>query len=155
VYRAANVEIVMKKLIPALLLPFLFLAASGANAQGDNAVLMSVGKVTIPEKLPGDCEVSGTVQQVFQGKAFHSGRPITIEVPCNNGEPQFIPAVAVISGPDNVHVIAAPILKQSKQGFARLDDSGALIWQPSSRSFGRYGPAWGYRVVDGLEMPAN
>ena len=128
---------------------------TSANAAGDNAVLLSVTKVTVPEKLPGDCDVIGTVSRVFQGSAFHAGQAISIKVPCNSGAPRLTPAVAVISGPDNVHYIAAPILKQSKQGFARLDDSGALIWRPSSRSFGHYGAAWGYRVVDGLEMPAD
>ena len=77
-----------------------------------------------------------------------------MKVPCDSGAPRLVPAVAVISGPDNVHVTAAPILKQSRQGLARLDDSGALIWQVGP-TIDHYGPAWGYRVVDGLEMPAN
>jgi hypothetical protein len=142
-----------RNVLPALIL--LLGVSSVAMAAGDNVVVIAVGKVTVPEKLPGDCQVSGTVQQVFQGNAFHSGQTITVKVPCDSGAPRLMPAVAVTSGPDNVHVIAAPILRQSKQGFARLDDSGALIWQPFSRSFGRYGPAWGYRAADGLEMPAD
>ena len=128
---------------------------AAANAAGDNVVLITVEKVTVPEKLPGACAVSGIVAQVLQGNIFHAGKAISIQVPCDSGAPRLVPAVAVISGPDNVHYIAAPILQQSKQGFARLDDSGALIWQPSGRNFGRYGTAWGYRVVDGLEMPAD
>jgi hypothetical protein len=138
-----------------LALTFLFSASLAASAAGDNAVLLSVTKVTVPEKLPGACDVSGTVSRVFQGSAFHAGQGISVKVPCDSGAPRLSPAVAVISGPDNVHYIAAPIRKQSKQGFARLDDSGALIWRPSNRSFGHYGAAWGYRVVDGLEMPAD
>ena len=128
---------------------------TAANAAGDNVVLISVEKVTVPEKLPGACAVSGTVAQVLQGDTFHAGKAISIQVACDSGAPRLVPAVAVISGPDNVQYIAAPILKQSKRGLARLDDSGALIWQPSGRSFGRYGPAFGYRLVDGLEMPAD
>ncbi len=133
----------------------LLLSTSTANAAGDNVVLISVEKVTVPEKLPGACAVSGTIAQVLQGNTFHAGKAISIQVPCDSGAPRLVPAVAVISGPDNVQYIAAPILQQSKQGFARLDDSGALIWQPSGHSFGRFGTAWGYRVVDGVEMPAD
>ena len=103
----------------------------------------SVDKATVPERLPGVCAVSGTVAQALQGNTFHAGKAISIQVPCDSGAPRLTPAVAVISGPDNVHYIAAPILQQSKRGFARLDDSGALIWQPSGHSFGRFGTAWG------------
>jgi hypothetical protein len=137
-----------------LVLPFLLAAASGASAQGDNAVLLSVTGVTVPGKLPGDCQVQGAVQQVFWGKAFHTGQAVTVKVPCNDGTARLTPAVAVISGTENAHVIAAPILKMSRQGLARLDDAGALIWQAGPYA-GHFGPAWGYRVIDGLGMPAR
>jgi hypothetical protein len=133
----------------------LFSGCVAADAAGDNVILISVAKVAIPKKFPGACDVSGTVSQIFQGSAFRAGQMVTIKVPCDSGAPLLTPAVAVISGPDNVHTIAAPILEQSAQGFARLDDSGALIWQPSGNDFGRYGTAWGYRVMDGLKLPAG
>ena len=144
----------MKASIPVLALSAVLATASGAGAAGDNTVLLSVTKVTVPGQLPGACDVRGTVQQVFHGRAFHLGQIVTIKVPCDSGAPRLLPAVAVIAGPENVHVTAAPILQQSHQGLARLDDSGALIWRAGPNA-GRYGPAWGYRVVDGMEMPAN
>jgi hypothetical protein len=141
-----------RNILPALIL--VLGVSSPAMAAGDNVVTIAVNKVVVPKSLPGACEVSGSVQQVFRGKAFHPGQAIAIKVPCDSGAPRLVPAVAVISGPDNVMVTAAPILKQSRQGLARLDDSGALIWQVGP-TIGHYGPAWGYRVVDGLTLPVN
>ena len=138
----------------ALLASALVLSAiAPASAAGDNVLLIDVSKVNVPHSLPGRCQVNGTIRQVWQGKTFHEGEAITIAVPRNAGTSGYLtPAQAVPSL--GVHFIAAEVLTKSKLGLARIDDAGALIWQPSRRSYGPWGVAMAYRVLDGAQLPA-
>jgi len=123
-----------------------------ASAAGDNVLLIDVSKVTVPRSLPGRCQVNGIVNQVWQGKTFRPGEAITIAVPCSAADSgRLTPAVAVPGlGP---HFIAADVLRKSKQGLAHIDDAGALIWQLSDHTYGPWGTAFGYRVLDGVSLP--
>lgn len=123
-----------------------------AAAAGDNVVLVAVNKVDLPSKLPGLCRLNGVISQVWDGKAFHSGQALVLSVPCSAGNPFSTPA-NLIRG-QGAHFFAVDVLVKSKQGFARIDDSGALIWEPSKRSYGPWGVASGYRVMDGALLPA-
>lgn len=137
----------------ALLASVLVLSASlPASAAGDNVLLIDVSKVTVPHSLPGRCQVNGIINQVWQGKTFRPGETITIAVPCDAADSgRFTPAVAVPGlGP---HFIAADVLRMSRQGLAHIDDAGALIWQLSDRTYGPWGTAFGYRVLDGVSLP--
>lgn len=127
-------------------------AALPAAAAGDNVVLIDVSKVHVPQSLPGQCRLNGTIRQVWQGKTFHEGESLTIAVPCSAADSgRLTPAVTVPGfGP---HFIAADVLRMSKQGLARIDDAGNLIWQPSERSYGPWGTAFGYRVLDAPSLP--
>jgi hypothetical protein len=134
-------------------LALLFLGSVAASAAGDNVVLIAVGKVGLPAKLPGLCDVGGTVSQVWEGKAFRAGQAISLKVPCSGGASYLTPAVAIL-GAQSAHFVAADVLEKSKLGFARIDDSGKLIWQGSERSYGPWGAVAGYRVMDGAAVPA-
>ena len=127
-------------------------AALPASAAGDNVLLIDVSKVDVPRSLPGRCQVSGIVNQVWQGKTFRAGEAVTITVPCSAADSgRLTPAVAVPGlGP---HFIAADVLRRSKQGLAHIDDAGTLIWKLSDRSYGPWGTAFGYRVLDGVSLP--
>ena len=135
-------------LVAALILS----AAVPASAAGDNVVLIDVSKVNVPRSLPGRCQVNGIVNQVWQGKTFRPGETVTITVPCNAADSGHLtPAVAVPGlGP---HFIAADVLRMSKQGLAHIDDAGNLIWKQSGRTYGPWGTAFGYRVLDGVSLP--
>jgi hypothetical protein len=132
----------------------LFVGSVAANAAGDNVVIITVGNVELPARLPGLCNLSGTVSQVLRGKSFRAGQGISLKVPCSGGESHLIPAVAVLGAPDNVRFIAADVLEKSKHGLARIDDAGALIWQYSKGAYGPWGVAGGYRVLDVGAVPA-
>jgi hypothetical protein len=135
-------------------LAFVF-ATIGASAASDNVVLIAVSKVAVPEKLPGQCDVSGTVMQVWQGTAFHRSQTISLKVPCRGDDPTFIPAVASLNSGRNIYFQSAEILKESHLGLARLDDSGALNWGGTTRVFGPWGTAHGYRILDGATLPTD
>ena len=151
-YRIAE-SITMRSILLASSLLLAFCVA--ANAAGDNVLLLDVAKVTVPDKLPGECDVNGSVNRVYQGTAYRAGQAIALKVPCSSGEPKLSPAVAVITGGENVYYVPAPILKNSHQGLARLDDDGKLIWSATSNVYGGWGIAYGYKVVGGTAMPAR
>ena len=44
-------------------------------------------------------------------------------------------------------------LRNSKLGLAHVTDSGRLIWTPTTKSYGSYGAAFGYRVLDSVLLP--
>ncbi len=134
-------------------LSLLVLAPVSVLAAGDNVVVITVDKVTVPQRLPGNCEVQGTIGEVWEGKKFHSGEAISLKVPCRGNDASLIPAVAT-DAPAGPRFIAADILRQSHHGFARLDDAGNLIWDYSKRTYGPWGLAGGYRVMDGIVVPA-
>lgn len=127
-------------------------ASLPASAAGDNVVLIDVSKVRLPSDLPGLCQVNGTIGQVLDGKAFHRGQSISLKVPCSAGN-SFMTPVDTPPGREP-RFIAANVLLKSKQGMAHLDDTGALIWQHSRRSYDGVGDVTGYRVLDGTLMPA-
>jgi len=131
----------------------LILSAAGpAWSAGDNVVLVAASKVDLPFKLPGLCRLNGTVSQVWEGKTFHPGQALVLNAPCSAGNSYMTPANAVRG--QGVHLIAVDVLLKSKQGLARIDDAGNLIWQPSERFYGPWGVAFGYRVLDGALVPA-
>ena len=122
-----------------------------AAAEGDNVVLVAVNKVDVPRRLPGLCRLNASVSQVWEGMAFHAGQLLVISVPCSAGNSFAAPANLVRG--QGAHFFAVDVLQKSRQGFARLDDSGALIWEPSRRFYGPWGVADGYRVMDGALLP--
>jgi hypothetical protein len=126
-------------------------AAAPAWSAGDNVVLVDVSKVDPPSKLPGLCRVKGTVRQVWEGKAFHAGQMLILNVPCSGGNSYMTPAN---TSSDGVYMVAVDVLKKSKQALARIDDAGNLIWHSSGRTYGPWGMAEGYRVLDGALLPA-
>ncbi len=130
----------------------LLLAALPASAAGDNVVLIAVNKVDLPYSLPGLCRLNVTVNQVWEGKAFHPGQGLVLSVPCSAGNSFMTPAN--LARGQGIHLFAVDVLRKSRQGLARIDDAGTLIWQPSSRSYGPWGVADGYRVLDGALVPA-
>ena len=123
-----------------------------AAASGDNVVLVAVNKVDLPSKLPGLCRLNGVISQVWDGKAFHAGQALVLSVPCSAGNSFATPA-NLFPG-QGAHFFAVDVLLKSRQGLARIDDAGNLIWQPSGRFYGPWGVADGYRVLDGALLPA-
>jgi hypothetical protein len=127
-------------------------AAAPAWSMGDNVVLIANSKVDLPSKLPGLCRVQGTISQVWEGKTFHAGQALTLRVPCSAGNSYMTPADAP-SG-QSAYFVSVDVLRRSKQALARINDLGALIWHPSARTYGPWGVADGYRVLDGALLPA-
>ena len=127
-------------------------AATEARDAGDNVILVDVSKVTVPD-TPGLCQVKGTVDEVLDGQAFLNGQSISLKVPCGAHSKAMPLAPAIEDHP--AQLIDPQVLLASKVGFAHVDDSGALIWQPGKRSYGRWGIAWGYRVLDGTMLPVG
>jgi len=131
---------------------FFLSATAPAWSAGDNVVLIAASKVDLPSKLPGLCRVKGTVSQVWEGKTFHAGQTLTIKVPCSGGNSYMTPANA---RPDqSAFFVSVDVLRKSKQALARIDDAGNLIWHSSGRTYGPWGVADGYRVLDGALLPA-
>jgi hypothetical protein len=81
-----------------------------------------------------------------------AGQAISLKVPCRGNDAALIPAVAT-DAPAGARFISADILKKSHQGLARIDDKGGLIWDYNQHSFGPWGLAGGYRVMDGIVVP--
>jgi hypothetical protein len=135
--------------IPLVFLAVLFLASAGSvQAQtSENVVLISVAKVEVPGALPGLCQVSGTVSDVWSGKAFHKGQAIVLPIPCG-GDIRLVNPVTPVA------VLADPkVLKASKTGVAHLSDAGALVWKETARGYHGMGPVSGYRIHDGVLQP--
>jgi hypothetical protein len=129
-----------------------FSATASASIAGDNVVLIAVSKVRVPHSLPGLCRVSSTVSQVWEGKTFHPGQALTLNVPCSAGNSYMTPARA--SAGQSAYLVSVDVLRKSKQALARINDAGNLIWHSSGRSYGPWGVADGYRVLDGALLPA-
>jgi hypothetical protein len=120
-----------------------------ARDSGDNVVVIDVAKVSVPKGLPGQCRVSGLVEQVRNGSAFHNGQSLTVAVPCGSQVHREDGPAISDSSPIFQDV---EVLKGSKTGFVHLNDAGELIWQPSQQSYGTMGHAVGYRVLDGVKL---
>jgi hypothetical protein len=120
-----------------------------AMDMGDNVVVIDVAKVSLPKSLPGQCRVSGVVDQVRNGSAFHNGQSISVAVPCGSQvHREDGPAIS-----DNSPIFQdVEVLKKSKSGFVHLNDAGELKWEPSKQSYGTMGRAFGYRVLDGVRL---
>jgi hypothetical protein len=127
-------------------------AAAPAWSMGDNVVLIATSKVDAPSRLPGLCRVKGTISQVWEGKTFHAGQTLTVRVPCSGGNSYMTPVNAG-EGP-GAYLVSVSVLRKSKQALARINDQGALIWHASARTYGPWGVADGYRVLDGALLPA-
>lgn len=141
-------------LAPVLVLSsaLLLSIATPASAAGDNVLLIAVSKVDLPPSLPGLCRLNADVSQVWEGQKFHAGQAMVLDVPCGIGN-SFMTPVNLVQG-EGAHLFSIDVLRKSKQGLARVDDSGKLIWQSSNRSYGPWGVADGYRVLDGALLPA-
>lgn len=135
-------------LTACFLLP-LGVGVSQARDEGDNVVVIDVARVSLPKSLPGQCRVSGVVEQVRNGSAFHHGQFLSVTVPCaSQVHREDGPAIS-----DNSPIFQdAEVLKRSKTGYAHLNDAGELNWQPSQQSYGTMGQAFGYRVLDGVSL---
>lgn len=124
--------------------------ALSAPSAGSNVVVIQVTGVRLPVALPGPCLVKGVVAEVREGSAFAPGQILTISVPCSDGKPH------IDGGPDRKSASPSPAqidpstLQRSKRGIAHLDDFGQLDWAASQRG----GRVSGYRVLDGVTMPA-
>jgi hypothetical protein len=121
-----------------------------ARGAGDNVVTIDVTKVALPKNVPGECRVSGVVDQAWSGSAFRSGQLISIAVPCG-ARPHLIDGPAIASSSPALQDVE--VLMKSKLGFAHLSDDGELIWQPSRQPYGLWGVVDGYRVLDGVSLP--
>ncbi len=131
-----------------LALPLLFTASLAlADNANENVVLVTVAKVSVPGKLPGMCQINGTVGEVWQGKAFRKGQAISLPVPCGSHPQPLRPPGA------DAQLADPQVLAKSKQGVVHLDDAGGLIWQETARAYGGVGRVSGYRVFDGALLP--
>ena len=123
-----------------------------AWSAGDNVVLIDVSKVNVPHNLPGLCRVNSSIRQVWQGKTYHAGQTLTLNVPCSGGNSYLTPANAAPG--QSAYFVSVDVLRKSKQALARIDDAGNLIWRSSGRTYGPWGVADGYRVLDGALLLA-
>jgi hypothetical protein len=138
-------------------LPLIF-SAGAALAAGNavvtdsraNVILIAVAQVHVPDALPGLCQVSGTINEVLDGKAFHKGQAISLPVPCGRqGLRPLNPAAGETP-------LADPqVLQKSRQGIAHLSNAGTLIWGATPKRYGTFGPVSGYRVYDGVMLPVK
>jgi len=131
---------------------FFLSATVPAWSADENVVLIATNKVDPPSKLPGLCGVKGTISQVWEGKTFHAGQTLTLKVPCSAGNSYMTPANARPG--QSAYFVSVDVLRKSKQALARIDDAGNLIWHSSGRTYGPWGVADGYRVLDGALLPA-
>jgi hypothetical protein len=129
-------------------IPFLFSTSFAvADDARENVVVIAVTKASVPGKLPGLCQINGTVGEVWEGKAFRKGQAISLPVPCGSHAQPLRPPGA------NAQLADPQVLLKSKQAIAHLDDAGALVWRETARAFGGVGRVSGYRVFDGAMLP--
>src|SRR5450755_1911222 len=128
-------------LVPARIPP------TQARDAGDNVILLDVLRVTLPDNLPGFCQVGGNIGRVWQGQTFQTGQSVSLRVPCGAHSKPMPLAPAIQDHP--AQLIDPRVLLASKVGLAHVDDAGDLIWEPTKKSYGQFGIAWGYRVMDG------
>jgi hypothetical protein len=137
--------------------------ATGARAApppaGDNVVVIAVDDVRVPATLPGQCVAKGVISQVVFGSQFHAGQSIAIKVACGHRTPIVDDSPAGPAPQSGAGSIDAMVLAQSKKAVVRLDDTGAVIWQPSAAFpdtlFAQYGRVAGYVVLDGVRLPLS
>ncbi len=111
-----------------------------APAPKTNVVLLTVQGVEAPEALPGACKVSALVEEVLEGSSLTKGMVITVPVPCG-AAPRFRRAGTPLTR------FEPEALTGAKQGLARLDEAGALVWQGRAKLYPRWGSIVGFRIV--------
>jgi hypothetical protein len=101
----------------------------------------------------------GTITQVVAGSHFHAGQAIAIKVACGHRTPILDdrPARPAPEREWQSGSIDANVVAQSKKAVVRLDDTGAVIWQPPPAfpddRFAQVGRVAGYTVLDGVKLP--
>jgi hypothetical protein len=119
-------------------------------------VVIAVNDVRVPATLPGQCLARGVVTQVVSGSQFHAGQSLAIKVACGHRTPIIDSRPATRDGEASVD---AMVLSRAKKAVVRLDDTGAVIWQPSASfpntKFAQYGSVYGYVVLDGALLPLS
>ncbi len=147
-----------RRVVVGLALTLSITGAAPAAGSGDNVLVVAPTSVEVPAKLPGDCHVNAKVLEVWAGSGFKTGRAIAIDVPCSDRAPVFDQRPLTRSPPGGeppAKGLDPVVLRRSSRGYVHLDDSGRLIWTPAPRGFGGYGVAFGYRVLDGVKLPAE
>ena len=148
------------KTCSGLLVLFFLIPAGAARAEtvqpvaDDNVVVIAVNDVRLPATLPGQCVAKGVITQVVSGSQFQAGQSIAIRVACGHRTPILDEAPDGAPRPGGVD---AMILAQSKKAIVRLDDTGAVVWRPSSPvpTTPQWGRVAGYVVLDGVKVPLN
>jgi hypothetical protein len=130
----------------------------------DNVIVLGVRDVQVPENLPGQCNVTGAVREVWDGADYRIGQPVSIEVPCMvrkpvlekgpavQGQPS-LPSARPPPAPSAILPLDTVVLKQSATAVVHLDNAGKLIWTPTERAYNRVGPVAGYVVLSGATVP--
>jgi len=124
-------------------------ALTPARALGDNVVMVAVVHVEVPQKLPGICQVGGTIAHVWEGTAFQKGQTILLHVPCGDHRGGPLPPATQTQG---ARLTDPTVLRLSKLGAAHIDDAGNLLWQPAGSS---RDVIWGYRVLEAVGLRLN
>lgn len=141
------------KLYGALLtLVFLFPGVAMGNDGGENGVIIGVSNVSFPSRLPGFCQVKGTVSEVLDGKAFREGQPISLQVPCGTySRPRpLLPA----TDRHSAQLIDPVVLTGTRLAGAHIDDAGKLLWEPT-RPYPHWGALWGLRIFEAVQQNKN
>jgi hypothetical protein len=127
-----------------------------AEPRGDNVIVVAPVAVTLPHSLPGDCRVRAKVLEVLDGRAFKTGELVALDVPCTDRSAVLDSRPARPTGPESEGPSMDPVvLQHSTRGYVHLDDAGRLIGAPTARGYPPYGVAFGYRVLDGVRLPAQ
>src|SRR5665213_1333044 len=104
-----------------------------AGGTGDNVVTVAVKNVSLPNGLPGLCRISGVVGDVWGGRYFRKGQPISVKVPCGNGNHRYLVPLLPAVPSNGARLTDPEVLMKSRLGVAHLDDAGDLIWQATQR----------------------
>ena len=151
--------IVLSLLIPA---GAAWAAQAVSGPVGDNVVVIAVTDVNVPATLPGECVSRGMITQVVAGSRFHAGQAIAIKVACGHRTPIIDEGPARPVAPEREWSngsIDANVVAQSKKAVVRLDDTGAVIWQPPAAfpddRFAQFSRVAGYTALDGVKLPLS
>ena len=118
----------------------------GAAEKADaNVLMIAVTRVAAPDKLPGECRVSGIVTAVIEGGAFHAGQAVSLGVPCM-GARRTLDREPARPSPYPMPLIA-DALKTSKSGCVRVDGAGKVIWTHAKEAVPVCGQVSGYKIT--------
>ena len=132
----------------SLLTAAALLLAPGVGAAenpGPNVLAIAVSGVAVPDKLPGECRVNGIVTAVIQGRAFHAGQSVSLDVPCM-GVRRTLDREPARPSPYPMPLIAEA-LKTSKSGCVRVDNAGKVIWTHAAEAVPVCGQVPGYKIT--------